>query len=226
MTLLQATHLSKSFGKSAALVDANVSVRHGEIVAVMGSSGSGKSTLLHCLAGITTPTTGSLSYKGQDILAMSDDARAKLRLREFGFVFQFGQLVPELTCLENIALPLRLTGISHRRAQQEARDLAGLLKVLDVADKHPGEASGGQAQRVAIARALIGTPSIIFADEPTGALDSLNSELVMQLMITSAKDIGASIVMVTHESRIAAYADREIVVRDGLCADVSQEARI
>jgi putative ABC transport system ATP-binding protein len=197
-----------------------MTVGAGEIVAVMGPSGSGKSTLLHCLAGIVAPESGTVVYNGQTLSTMSDKARSALRRTEFGFVFQFGQLVPELTCLENVALPLRLAGISRGKAEQSAAEWLQRLEVDGAAGKRPGEVSGGQGQRVAVARALVTGPKVIFADEPTGALDSLNGEQVMQLLVSTAKETGAAIVLVTHEPRVAAYSDREVVVRDGRARQV------
>jgi putative ABC transport system ATP-binding protein len=138
-----------------------------------------------------------------------------LRRTEFGFVFQFGQLVPELTCLENVALPLRLDGLRRRPAERLATDWLAKLEVADVAGSRPGDVSGGQGQRVAVARALVSTPKVIFADEPTGALDSLTGERVMTLLVDAAKQTNAAIVLVTHEPRVAAYSDREVIVRDG-----------
>ncbi|MFC7550604.1 ABC transporter ATP-binding protein [Plantactinospora sp. GCM10030261] len=213
--LLSAENLRKSFGATPALRDASLAVTAGELVAVMGPSGSGKSTLLHCLAGIVRPDAGSVRYAGHDITTMSDAGRSALRRRDFGFVFQFGQLVPELTCLENVALPLRLERARRRAAEERAAAWLDRLEVADVAGKRPGELSGGQAQRVAVARALVTGPRAIFADEPTGALDSLNGERVMRLLTDAARESGAAVVLVTHETRVAAYADREVVVRDG-----------
>src|SRR5690606_1940486 len=137
---------------------------------------SGKSTLLHCLAGIVQPDEGTVRYQGQELSSRSDSARSQLRRTDFGFVFQFGQLVPELTCVENIALPLRLTGVRRKEAAARAATWLDRLEVSDVGGKRPGEISGGQGQRVAVARALVTQPRVIFADEPTGALDSLNGE--------------------------------------------------
>ncbi|WP_066582463.1 ABC transporter ATP-binding protein [Cellulomonas timonensis] len=213
--LLTADGLHLRFGETQALNDASLQVHAGEVVALMGPSGSGKSTLLHCLAGILTPDSGQVTYDGRLLSQMSDVERSALRREEFGFVFQFGQLVPELTCLENVALPLRLAGTSRRAAERTASDWLQRLEVTDVADKRPGQASGGQGQRVAVARALVTSPRVVFADEPTGALDSLNGERVMQLLIAAARDTGAAVVLVTHEARVAAYSDREAVVRDG-----------
>ena len=181
----------------------------------MGPSGSGKSTLLHCLAGIVRPDAGTVVYDGRELSAMADTPRSALRRTEFGFVFQFGQLVPELSCLENVAMPLRLGGIRRRDAEARAREWLDRLEVADLAGNRPGEVSGGQGQRVAVARALVTGPKVVFADEPTGALDSLNGEHVMRLLTAAAKDTGAAVILVTHEPRVAAYANREVIVRDG-----------
>jgi len=213
--LLSGVGLRKSFGPTTALDGASLDVWPGEVVAVMGPSGSGKSTLLHCLAGIVPPDGGEVTYGGQVLSRMSDGPRSALRRNEFGFVFQFGQLVVELTCVENVALPLRLAGVGRRTAEREARHWLAQLEVDDVAGKRPGEVSGGQGQRVAVARALVTRPRVIFADEPTGALDSLNGERVMRLLVDAANQTGAAVLLVTHEPRVAAYSDREVVVRDG-----------
>jgi putative ABC transport system ATP-binding protein len=224
MSLLAARGLKKSYGPTPALDDAGLAVEAGEIVAVMGPSGSGKSTLLHCLAGIVAPDAGSVYYDGRDVTAMSDSERSALRRREFGFVFQFGQLVPELPCVENIALPLRLEGVRRREAERRAHDWLERLQVGDVARHLPGEISGGEGQRVAVARALVTRPRVVFADEPTGALDSLNGERVMTLMVAAARETGAAVVLVTHAPRVAAYSDREVVVRDGRALDFAAAA--
>ncbi|WP_020671483.1 ABC transporter ATP-binding protein [Amycolatopsis nigrescens] len=217
--LLMARGLTKSFGKTTALRGAGVAVAAGEVLAIMGPSGSGKSTLLHCLAGIVRPDDGEIRYGGRDMAAMPDKERSALRRTEFGFVFQFGQLVPELTCLENVALPLRLCGEKRRSAEAKATEWLNRLQVEDVAAHRPGDVSGGQGQRVAVARALVTGPKVIFADEPTGALDSLNGEKVMQMLTDAARQTNAAVVLVTHEARVAAYSDREIVVRDGRATD-------
>jgi putative ABC transport system ATP-binding protein len=217
--LLAAIDLHRAFGATPALAGATLRMRAGEIVAVMGPSGSGKSTLLHCMAGILRPDAGKVVYRGAELSALPDAARSALRRSDFGFVFQFGQLVPELTCLENVALPLRLSGTRRREAQDRAREWLDRLEVADVAGKRPGEVSGGQGQRVAVARGLVTGPRVVFADEPTGALDSLNGERVMRLLTRAAKETGTAIVLVTHEARVAAYSDREVVVRDGRTRD-------
>ncbi|MFF5974167.1 ABC transporter ATP-binding protein [Streptomyces sp. NPDC012769] len=222
--LLEATGLDKAYGPTPALTGADFSLRAGEVVAVMGPSGSGKSTLLHCLAGIVRPDAGTIHYDGRELTALGDGQRSALRRSDFGFVFQFGRLVPELTCAENVALPLRLNGERRRSAESRARDWLARLEVEDVAGQRPGEISGGQGQRVAVARALVTSPRVIFADEPTGALDSLNGERVMRLLTDASRDTGAAVVLVTHEARVAAYSDREIVVRDGSVRDAEWAA--
>ncbi|MEU8893455.1 ABC transporter ATP-binding protein [Streptomyces sp. NPDC048442] len=214
-SLLAAVDLRKAYGATPALDGAHFSIHPGEIVAVMGPSGSGKSTLLHCLAGIVAPDSGSITYKGRELSSLPDRERSALRRSEFGFVFQFGQLVPELTCVENVALPLRLNGAKRRPAEEQALEWMRKLEVDDLAGKRPGEVSGGQGQRVAVARALVTGPRVLFADEPTGALDSLNGERVMELFTEAARSTNAAVVLVTHEARVAAYSDREVVVRDG-----------
>jgi putative ABC transport system ATP-binding protein len=224
MSLLEGTGLSKAFGPTPALSDASLCVEAGEIVAVMGPSGSGKSTLLHCLAGIVRPDAGRVVFDGRDVTAMSDAERSNLRLREYGFVFQFGQLVPELPCVENVALPLRLEGVRRREAERRALEWLERLEVSDVARSRPGEVSGGEGQRVAVARALVSEPRVLFADEPTGALDSLNGERVMRLLTAAANEADVAVVLVTHEPRVAAYSDREIVVRDGRTRDLATAA--
>ncbi|MCX4390578.1 ABC transporter ATP-binding protein [Micromonospora peucetia] len=222
--LLVAEDLHRSFGPTRALDGASLRVHPGEVLAVMGSSGSGKSTLLHCLAGIVRPDSGRVRYAGRDLAALTDVERSALRREEFGFVFQFGQLVPELTCLENVALPLRLARVGRREAERRAAEWLNRLEVTEVAGKRPGEVSGGQGQRVAVARALVTGPRVVFADEPTGALDSLNGERVMRLLTAAARDSGAAVVLVTHEARVAAYSDREVVVRDGRTRDLEVAA--
>lgn len=219
-SLLAAHDLHKAYGPTPALDGASFSVHPGEVVAVMGPSGSGKSTLLHCLAGIITPDSGSITYAGRELSTMSDAERSALRRSEFGFVFQFGQLVPELTCVENVALPMRLNGTRRKTAERTALEWMERLEVDDIGAKRPGEVSGGQGQRVAVARALAASPKVIFADEPTGALDSLNGERVMQLLTDAARSSHVAVVLVTHEARVAAYSDRDITVRDGRARDL------
>lgn len=217
--VLTGADLHLSFGPTPALRGAELSIRPGEMVAVMGSSGSGKSTLLHCLAGILAPDSGQVHYRGQEITGMSDTERSALRRNDFGFVFQFGQLVPELTLAENVALPLRLSGHNHKQARRSADEWLDKLGVTDVGNHRPGEVSGGQGQRAAVARALAAEPTVVFADEPTGSLDSISGEEVMTLLTRTARESSVAVVLVTHESRVAAYADREAVIRDGAMSE-------
>jgi len=170
---------------------------------------------LHCLAGILTPDRGEVVFDGRRIDRMLDGQRTRLRRSVFGFVFQFGQLVPELPVLDNIALPLLLSGKGRRVAIAAARTWLTRLGLEGLERRLPGEVSGGQGQRVAIARALVTGPRIVFADEPTGSLDTVAGDQVMELLVSAAKEEDASVVMVTHEPRVAAYADRRITVRDG-----------
>lgn len=215
-SLLDARDVHLSFGQTPALRGASVSVGAGEIMAVMGPSGSGKSTLLHCLAGILVPDRGEISFAGQRVDSMTEQTRSALRRDRFGFVFQFGQLVPELTAEENVALPLLLSGKRRAEALAQARDWFLGLDLDGLQQRRSGELSGGQAQRVALARGLVARPEVLFADEPTGSLDSLAGEHVMELLVSAARDQGTTVVLVTHDARVAAYADREIIVRDGV----------
>jgi putative ABC transport system ATP-binding protein len=222
--ILEAHDLRLSFGETPALRGANVSIMSGELLAIMGPSGSGKSTLLYCLAGILVPDAGEVRFAGERLDAMREAERSNLRRRRFGFVFQFGQLVPELTAEENVALPLLLNGVRRSTALGRARGWFDRLDLGGLEKRRSGELSGGQAQRVALARGLVAEPDVVFADEPTGSLDSLAGEQVMELLVGAARDQGTTVVLVTHEPRIAAYADREIIVRDGAVAAMARVA--
>jgi putative ABC transport system ATP-binding protein len=213
--VLRAVDVSYSFGPTPALQGARLSVARGEIVAVMGPSGSGKSTLLHCLAGILTPQSGEIWFDGGRLDTLSDARRTELRRTDFGFVFQFGQLVPELSAADNVALPLLLGGTRRKAAYAAATTWLDRLGLDGLQARRTGELSGGQAQRVAVARALVGRPQVLFADEPTGSLDSLTGEKVMDLLVDLVREEGTTVVLVTHDARVAAYADRAAVVRDG-----------
>ena len=242
--LLSVRGVHKDFGATPALRGVDLEVLPGEVLAVMGPSGSGKSTLLHCMAGVMTPDRGTVSYtrpldrsadrsaaRSADRSAdrpaarhepavvlseLGEAARSALRLREFGFVFQYGQLLPELSAVDNVTVPLLLAGTGRRAALRSAAELLGRLGLSGQEDRLPGELSGGQAQRVAIARAMVGEPALLFADEPTGSLDSLSSETVLELMLELVREAGTTVVMITHDPRTAAYADREVIVRDGM----------
>jgi putative ABC transport system ATP-binding protein len=214
--LIEARDITKSFGQTPALRGASVAVAGGEILAIMGPSGSGKSTLLHCLAGIFTPDRGEVWFDGSRLDTMSEADRTRLRRTAFGFVFQFGQLVPELTAADNVALPMLLNRVSRRAAYKSAGLWLDKLGLGDKGGRRTGELSGGEAQRVAVARALGLGPTLIFADEPTGSLDSLTGEKVMDLLVGLAREGGTTVVLVTHDARVAAYADRVVLVRDGV----------
>ena len=220
--VIEARDVVLSFGQTPALRGASVSVAAGEILAVMGPSGSGKSTLLHCLAGILAPGAGEVWFGGCRVDTMGETERSALRRDRFGFVFQFGQLVPELTAEENIALPLLLSGIRRKPALEQAGAWFGRLGLAGLEQRRSGELSGGQAQRVALARGLVARPEVLFADEPTGALDSLTGEHVMRLLTAAAREQGTTVILVTHEARVAAYADREVIVRDGKVSSLSR----
>jgi putative ABC transport system ATP-binding protein len=213
--IIEARGVVKSFGPTPALRGATIAASPGEIVAVMGPSGSGKSTLLHCLAGILVPDGGEVWFAGQRLDTLRESRRSELRRDRFGFVFQSGQLVPELTAEENVALPLLFAGGRRAAALTEARAWLGRLGLDGLGHRRSGELSGGQAQRVALARGMVGGPQVLFADEPTGSLDSVAGELVMSLMTRAAREQGTTVILVTHDARVAAYADREVVVRDG-----------
>ncbi|MEV4523272.1 ABC transporter ATP-binding protein [Micromonospora tulbaghiae] len=216
MTFLQARGVVRAYGHTPALRGVTLDVAEGEILAVTGPSGCGKSTLLHCLAGILRPDAGQVTWRGERIDTWSEAARSRLRRTEFGVLFQFGQLVAELSAAENVALPLLLAGTGRRAARTAALAWLDRLGVADVADARPGEMSGGQQQRCAMSRALVTEPRVIFADEPTGALDTLAGEQVLTQLVRLAREQRTTVVLVTHEPRIAAYADREVSLRDGM----------
>jgi putative ABC transport system ATP-binding protein len=223
--IVEAKEAVLSFGETPALRGANLTVTRGEILAVMGPSGSGKTTLLHCLAGILAPDSGQICFAGTRIDTLREQERSALRRDRFGFVFQFGQLVPELSAEENVALPLLLGGMRRAQALHEARSWFERLGLGGMEGHRSGEMSGGQAQRVALARGLVAQPEVLFADEPTGSLDSLTGELVMDLLTDAARQQGTTVVLVTHEPRVAAYADREVVVRDGIVVSLDRALR-
>lgn len=218
---LDAHRLTHTYGRgdAAAPALADVSLTIGadgpEAVAIMGPSGSGKSTLLHVLAGIIAPDDGRVVWRGADLATMRDSQRTRLRRSDFGFVFQSGQLLPELPAIENVALPLMLGGGLRSGAEAAAGALLHRLGLGGMLHRRPGELSGGQAQRVAIARALVGDPGIVFADEPTGALDRATGQAVMALLIGATLGHGASLVVVTHDAEVAAACSRVIRLEDG-----------
>jgi len=213
--LLEGRDLHVAFGETTALRGATITVAAGEIVALMGPSGSGKSTLLHCLAGVLVPDAGAVRIGDLEISSASERQRSAFRLRSIGFVFQFGDLVPELTLVENVALPLQLIGVRSRDADARARRMLGDLGVVEAADRRAGAVAGGQAQRAAVARALVHQPAVLFADEPTGSLDTVSGEVVLDALVALARNAGTSVLIVTHDNRVAAHADRMVNMRDG-----------
>ena len=215
--LLEARRLVKAFGPTPALRGVDLTVDAGEVVAVIGASGSGKSTLLHCLAGLMVPDAGEVHLDGHRLDTLPDPDRTRLRRTALGLVFQYGQLIPELTAAENVALPLLLGKRRRPEALAAATTWLDRLGVPDIAGQRPGELSGGQQQRVAMARALVTEPRLIIADEPTGALDSVAAEQVMEALLAVVRESGTTVVLVTHDLRVASHADREVVLRDGLC---------
>ena len=222
---LRAERLVKRYAPVVALGGVTLELPAGESVAIMGPSGSGKSTLLHCLSGILTPDEGAVTLGHLPVSQLSDAERSRLRRERFGFVFQDGQLIGELPARENVALPLLLAGIGRGEALRRADAWLARLGLESMGGRRPGELSGGQAQRVAIARALVHNPAVIFADEPTGALDQATGHEVMQVLTATARAMGATLIVVTHDLHVARWCSRLIEIRDALVhADTRQEA--
>ncbi|MCL6538862.1 MAG: ABC transporter ATP-binding protein [Acidothermus sp.] len=213
--MLSAKNIALSFGATPALRGVDFELRSGECVTVVGPSGSGKSTLLFCLAGILTPDRGEVTWQGKPLSRLDDETRAAIRLRDFGIVLQFARLVPELSLLENVMLPLLLTGARRREAARRALHLLERLGVATHADRRPAQVSGGQAQRAAIARAVVHEPTVVFADEPTGALDRQTGDVALRMLFELVEESGSSLVMVTHDERLATRATRVIRLADG-----------
>ena len=218
--VLTARGLTKSYGPTRALAGVDLAIRPGESVAVMGPSGSGKTTLLHVLSGIIVPDAGQVTLAGADgtrheLTGLNEEHRARLRRERLGFVFQEGLLLPELTARENVAMPLMLNGAHRKAAEQTAAQWLESLGLAGMGDRRPGELSGGQRQRVAIARAQAVEPDVVFADEPTGALDSDTSDAVLASLISSTVSRGRTLVVVTHDPSVAAACSRLVRVRDG-----------
>lgn len=212
-------------GDPPALDRLNLTIGAGESVSIMGPSGSGKTTLLHVLAAVVRPTQGQVLWRGQDLVRCPDSARTRLRRSDFGFVFQSGQLLAELPAVENAALPLMLDGMARAQAVAQVRPLLERLGLAQLTHRRPGELSGGQAQRVAIARALAGSPGVIFADEPTGALDSATGQAVMHQLVAAAAAHRAALVVVTHDPQVARSCSRTVTLRDGrLVGDTASTA--
>ena len=214
--MLELRDITKSFPQQRVLEGISLTVSDGESVAIMGPSGSGKSTLLHCMSGVLVPDQGEVLFDGHDVAAMGDAERSRLRLEHFGFIFQDGQLLPELTATENVALPQIMRGVPRVEAHEDAVDMLTRLGLGAFTDRYPGQLSGGQGQRVAIARALAGPPSVVFADEPTAALDQATGHEVMQQIVAVCQKFGVTLVVVTHDPKIADWCSRRVEIRDGL----------
>ena len=214
-TVIECRDLCKSYGPTRALNGVALRVGQGEMLAIVGASGSGKSTLLHCLSGLEKPDSGEVRAFGEVVTGMREPRLTSFRRSHFGFMFQFPSLIPELSALENVALVGWMTGMERKRAKDRAHELLSELGVVGRAGSVPGQLSGGEAQRVALARALVNSPSVIFADEPTGALDSENARAVIDLLSGMSRRLGCAVLLVTHDPSIAAVADQILRLHDG-----------
>ncbi|MFF7985950.1 ABC transporter ATP-binding protein [Streptomyces sp. NPDC007901] len=223
--VLAAQGIDLSYGSSRAVAAANIALRRGEIAAITGPSGSGKSSLLYCLAGVLPVSCGEVRFEGRTLGDLSDSELSALRRDRFGFVFQYGELLPELTVEENAALPLRLAGQRKAQALAAAGEVLGRLGLQELRERRPSQVSGGQSQRVAVARALVHRPALVFADEPTGSLDSVNAQAVLEEFLTLARSQGAAVVLVTHDADVAARADTRYTMIDGVLTLQGRSAR-
>ena len=214
--MIIAENLSKSFGNLQALKGVSLSISKGEVVSVVGASGAGKSTLLQILGTLSTPDTGSLIIDGQEVLHMNASKLSAFRNRRIGFVFQFHRLLPEFTALENVMIPSLIAGLSNKESASRAKALLSEVGLSDRMDHKPSELSGGEAQRVAIARALVNNPAVLFADEPSGNLDSATKLDIHRIFFEMREKHGQTIVIVTHDETLADMCDRKLVMSDGL----------
>lgn len=219
MTVILASGLTHRYGPgNPVLSDVDLTVEEGESVAITGRSGSGKSTLLLCLAGLVLPDSGQIMTAGTDVMEAEDEELSALRRESLGFIFQFGELIGELSLLENVAFPLELQGERRSRARARALEVMEALGIEELYGRYPGEVSGGQLQRAAVARAVVHRPAVVFADEPTGALDETSAAQVLELILGVTRDYGAALVLVTHDQSVASTANRQVHMKDGQLA--------
>ena len=221
--MIEICDVNKSFGSLQVLKEINLQIRDGEIVTIVGPSGAGKTTLLQIMGTLSSADSGMIRYSGEDVTVMKDKALSKFRNSHIGFVFQFHQLLPEFTALENVILPALIGGASKREAVKRGEELLNKLGLGGRLEHRPAELSGGEKQRVAIARALINKPDVIFADEPTGSLDSRNREEIKQLFHDLRRDLNQTIVIVTHDASLTEVADRVVTMKDGRIIDITSK---
>jgi len=217
--MIRAAGISKSFGELRVLKDINLEIRSGEVISIVGASGAGKTTLLQIMGTLDKPSSGRIYYNNTDVTAIRGTPLSNFRNSNIGFVFQFHQLLPEFTALENICIPAFIAGKSKVEAEARAHELLGFLNLTDRSDHKPSELSGGEQQRVAVARALVNNPSVILADEPSGNLDSANKEELHKLFFRLRDTFGQTIVIVTHDRQLAGMSDRILGIKDGVIAD-------
>ncbi|MEU5244112.1 ABC transporter ATP-binding protein [Streptomyces asoensis] len=221
--VLSATGVDLFYGETPAVQGVDISLGRGDVVAITGQSGSGKSSLLYCLAGVLPVARGEVRFEGRPLGALNDEELSAIRRERFGFVFQYGELLPELTVEENTALPLRLAGQRKAEALTAAAEVLERLGLADLRQRRPSQVSGGQSQRVAVARALVHRPTVVFADEPTGSLDRKNAAAVLQEFLGLARSQGTAVILVTHDSQVAAQADHRYTMTDGVLEPQVQE---
>lgn len=223
--IIEASNIYKSFGRLEVLKEVDFSARKGEVVAIMGQSGAGKTTLLQILGSLSSPDKGSLRIDGTDVLSLSGNDLAAFRGKRIGFVFQAHHLLPEFTALENVMMPAMIAGLSRKEAKKRALDLLDSVGLAGRVSHKPSELSGGEAQRVAIARALVNNPAVLFADEPTGNLDSATKEEIHSLLFSLRKSFNQTIVIVTHDSELASLCDRTVIIKDGRVVEILSKER-